>query len=164
MAQNQYITFKLGEDLYGIDIMFVREINRNIEMTPIDRSPAFIKGLINLRGQIVTVLDLRVRLGMQIMPIKNSTTYIVFKTNTELEKTTHKQGIHGTTSDDLIGLLVDEIGDVVTAEITPLYANSHHDVGVPSEFLEGIVKLDNKLIAILKPDEILSISTEKIAL
>ena len=86
MENRQFITFYLGEDLFGLDILLVREINRHLELTRVDRTPEFVRGLMNLRGQIVTVLDLGIRLGIGARAIERESSCIVLKTRGELER------------------------------------------------------------------------------
>jgi len=161
MAHRQFITFKLGDDMFGIDILFVREVNRSLEIRCVDRAPYFVKGLINLRGQIVTVLDVMGLLGIKARTPGQQGVYIVLKSNAELERLNYlHRRADMWTCDDIVGLYVDEIGDVISAELTKL--QDKHDLGVSSKFLEGILKLDNQLLPILKPVEILSMEQEEL--
>ncbi len=152
----QYASFYIGESLFGIDVLLVREINRNIDITEVDPSPDFIKGLMNLRGQIVSVTDLGVRLGLSKREMTDSTCCIVLKTNQELERIIEEGLIAEQTSDDFVGLIVDRISDMITvdeAEIEPPPANMN---GVDGKYLGGVIKLDGELLATLRIGEILT--------
>ncbi len=153
----QYATFFIEGSLFGIDVLLVREINRNLDITTVDEAPPCIAGLLNLRGQIVTVLDLSVKLGLEKRTIGERSRCIVLKTNAELEN--HRaQGFRlPKTSDDIIGLLADDIGDMVQiqdGETEPPPANLG---SIDGRFLAGVVTLDHNLMATLKMDEILAV-------
>lgn len=146
----QYATFRIGDRHFGLDILGVREIIRTFTITPVPRSEPFLRGLINLRGQIVTILDLAVRLGHEGLPIKDSSHIVILK-NTA---TTAQRSQAGT--QDLTGLLVDAIGDVVEAEASaaePLPANL---TDAEERFLSGVLKTDAGLLVLLNLDPILA--------
>ncbi len=152
----QYTTFYLGDSLLGLDVLLVREINRNLDITIVDPSPDFVMGLMNLRGQIVAVTDLGIRLGLEKRTITKSTCCIVLKTNHELERIIDEGLISETTSNDFVGLIVDKISDMITIdekEIEPPPANMN---GVDGKYLGGVVKLKKELLATLKVSEILA--------
>jgi purine-binding chemotaxis protein CheW len=156
MGNRQFITFYLGEDLFGLDILLVREINRNMEITPVDRAPDYVRGLINLRGQIVTVLDLGVRLNVGARTIGKETSCIVLKTKTELERYQRAQWGEDA-CEDLVGLLVDRIGDVVQVDADDMEPPPAHAGGVQGLFIEGVVKLQDQLLIALNIHEVLSV-------
>jgi len=111
---SQYSTFRLGDRLFGLDLMVIREINRILDITPVPHAREYIRGFINLRGQIVTILDLAVRLGLPPQDIGEESHNIILKTNAELASA--RLGGQHATSTDLVGFLVDAIGDVVEAD------------------------------------------------
>lgn len=154
----QFVTCRIGEQLFGVDIMVVREINRVLEITPIPRERDYIRGLINLRGQIVTILDMRVRLGMPAEAHSETTHNIIIKGGAELRDACKGNAAMVAGIADPSGLLVDAIGDVVDAddhEVEPPPAN----VGsVDGGLLRGVVKKENVLVAILDVPKILSLN------
>lgn len=154
---HQFSSFYLGRSLFGIDVLLVREINRNLEITSVDPSPEFVEGLMNLRGQIVTVIDLGVYLGLGKRERTKTTCCIVLKTEKELERI-HDEGlISENTTKDTVGLLVDRISDMISVEeneIEPPPANMN---GVDGKYLGGVIKLDSELLATLKISEILTL-------
>ena len=107
----QYTTFFSGEALYGISILAVREINPHLEITEVPLAASYISGLVNLRGQVVTVIDLGEKLGIGKQGTGHETHLMIIKTNAELSDIARGSGIK--TSDDPVGLLVGQIGDVV---------------------------------------------------
>lgn len=144
----QLVTCRIGKQLFGVDILMVREVNRVLDITPIPGEKPHIRGLINLRGQIVTIFDARVRLGIPKGEFTENSHNIIIKGGAELR-------VAGVDADqaraltDPSGLLVDSIGDVVVADdqdVEPPPAN----VGtVDAAFLQGVLQKDDALIAIL---------------
>ena len=131
-------TFYMGDALCGMDILKVQEINKLLEMTHVPQAPAYVKGIVNLRGQIVTVIDLGKKLGLS-------------KTDLGLET----RNIIVSSKNEYIGLLVDRIGDVERtdwAKIEPPPANIG---GVQGRYFEGVFKKENSLIGILNVEEVL---------
>lgn len=150
---SQFATFRVGERLFGLDILGVREIIRVFNITAVPRADAHIRGLINLRGQIVTILDLSVRLGHEPAPIRDSSHIVILKhaANT-IQVNGHTQG--GTS--DLMGLLVDAIGDVVEAEASLAEAPPANLTDAEERFLSGVLKTDAGLLVLLNVQELLS--------
>lgn len=150
----QFTTFRLGENLFGINVLLVREINRRIDVTPVDLAPDFVHGLVNLRGQIVTVLDIRKRLGITVADKKPAGT-VILKTNSELASCPGSSGATERTAGDTVGFLVDEIGDMVTGdemEVEPAPANAG---GADGKYIDGVIKLEQDLLLLLKLSEVL---------
>ena len=151
----QFVTFKIENQSFGIDIDAVREINQQVSITAVPQAPGFVRGLVNLRGQIVTIIDLGVRLGLPPRDLSNTNHNVILKTEEELAALSARQG--GTslkTCRDVAGLLVDEIGNVVeeTEQMEPRPAN----VGsVESRFLQGVIKRQDELLLILNLEEVL---------
>jgi purine-binding chemotaxis protein CheW len=149
MTEQQYTSFRLDEHQFGINILLVREIIRNVDFTPVEQAPDGIMGLLNLRGQIITVLDLSGVLGLEQRVIDEKTRFIILKTVSEM--------IHNPGADDLddevgsepVGIIVDEIADIISVdesdiEVTPANAN-----GINGANLHGVAKLEQQLLLIL---------------
>lgn len=156
MSTRRFSTFLLGEQLFGIDILYVREINKNLDITHVQHAPAYIRGLVNLRGQIVTVMDLNQLLGQAQQHISETSYNVILKTDHELASIREREDRDDiNTVGDIVSFLVDDIGDVVTVdheEISPPPAN----IGtVDSKYLSGVVKLDNTLMAVIRVDKVL---------
>ena len=155
-STRSFVTFSVGKQLFGIDILLVREINRQLDISVVPQAPNYVRGLINLRGQIVTVLDLSLRLGRMEHPLSNQSHNIIIKNETELSLLRDQQEFANlSTTHDSVGLLVDSIGEVVSAEagdIEPPPAN----MGLPDgQFVTGVLQLENHLLAILNVARIL---------
>jgi len=155
MADRQFITFYLDRDLFGLDILLVREINRNLEITPVELAPPYVRGLLNLRGQIVNVIDLSVRLGLPVSGITRDSSCIVVKTTGELDRSPSAQKLMETTGSDLVGLLVDRVGEVVRVDSAEVEPPPRHASGVSERYLNGVVKLNEKLLVTVNAGEIL---------
>ena len=139
----EFATFYVGDLLIGIDIQQVQEINRQLDSTDVPHTPDYILGVINLRGEVVTVLDLRVILNMPPAEINTKSRNIIINSNNER-----------------IGLLVDSISDVVIArekEIEPPPANIS---GADEKFFQGVYKLEDNLLVILDVEKILFLEVE----
>lgn len=146
----QYVTFRLKDQLMGIDILLIREINQLMETTYVQRAPDYIIGLINLRGQIVTIFDLAKRFDQPPCTIGEDSHNIILKSDGELSAVQIRENRDDLkTSEDTVGLRVDSVGEVVefeNDEVEPVPANiSHLDV----RFLSGVVPLENELLILL---------------
>ena len=136
MNDRQFVTFRVNSHLLGFDVLKVREINRVLDITPVPKAPGHIRGLVNLRGQILTVIDLGVRLGFSARNIDEDTHNIILKK-------------------DAVGFLVDAIGDVALVndeDIEPTPANIG---GIEGGFIDGVVKLEGELLVILSVPKLL---------
>lgn len=148
----QFATFRVGERLFGLDILGVREIIRVFDITPVPRTEDHIRGLINLRGQIVTILDLAVRLGQPSPPITDTSHIVILKAGVDAAKDERSQG----STQGLLGLLVDSIGDVVTADDTRADAPPANLTDAEERFLAAVLKTDAGLLVLLNLKELLS--------
>lgn len=131
-------TFFVGDVQYGIDILNIQEVNRHMRVTAVPQAPLYVEGVLNLRGRIVTVIDLGRKLG--VSPIRAGR---------------HNRNIIIDSEDEYIGLLVDRISDVMTAEkkkIEPAPANIG---GIQGRYFSGVYKTDTSLIGILNINEVL---------
>ncbi|MEA3221988.1 MAG: chemotaxis protein CheW [Thermodesulfobacteriota bacterium] len=136
MAIKQFVTFGINHFLLGIDILVVREINKVLDITPVQRAPNYVYGLVNLRGQIITVFDLGVRLGLGPRKITPQSHNVFLK-------------------NELISLLVDSIGDVVQVNEADVELAPAHLGGVEKRYISGVVKLKQELLIILSGPKIL---------
>jgi purine-binding chemotaxis protein CheW len=150
MATMQCVSFRLGEQLLGIEILLVREINRQMDSTRVQLAPEYILGLANLRGQIVTIVDLAARIGLPCNGQADESHNIVLKSNGELAAIRSREKREDLTStNDPVGLRVDAIGDIVeveTHQIEPVPANLGN---MKERFLAGVVPLEKELLILL---------------
>lgn len=147
MVETQYITFYVNDRMFGVDIRLVREVCSDPEITPVARAPEFVRGLLNLRGQLVTVIDMNTRLGTGRRDGGQGTSCIVLKTTEELRQISQNESIGDTTAEDRVGLLVDGVGDAVTADESQIEGAPAHAGDEEGKFLSSVVKLDDGLLA-----------------
>lgn len=140
IESNQLLTFKLGSETYGIQINKVREILTYPIVTPIPDASRWIKGVINLRGEVAPIIDLRVRFNINNEPIYNERT-IVIAVKTEDTR--------------MIGLVVDEVSDMENVDIDKLYPAPDMGTSIAPKYLKGLFKKEEKMIVILDIDKIL---------
>ncbi len=138
----QYSTFYVSDLFFGIDVLNVQEVLRYQEMTRVPLAPDVIEGLINLRGQIVTAVDLRRRLNVKPRDNGNTPMNIVVRSE-----------------EGAVSLLVDEISDVL--EVNPASYEPPPQNLPPEqrELIEGLYKLDGRLLLILNTERVLQIQT-----
>jgi purine-binding chemotaxis protein CheW len=125
-------TFNIGDVCCGINILNVQEINKLTLVTPVPLAPEYVKGILNLRGQIITVIDVCKRLGLPSQC-----------------EARHQRNIVVRCKNESIGLLVDSIGDVFRAERKNIERPPANVVGQQGQFFEGVFITDNQLISIL---------------
>ena len=135
----EYATFYVGDVLLGIQIREVQEINRNLDLTVVPHGPAHVRGVMNLRGEVVTVVDLRVVFGLPPGEVTRSTRNIVLSSG-----------------DERISLLVDRIADVVTAREDKIESPPGNLSGIEDRFFSGVHRLENELLLIVDVEEVLS--------
>ncbi len=142
----QLVSFKIGNEEFGIDILKVQEINRMMQITKVPNSPEFIEGVVNLRGRIIPVMDLRTRLNMLRIAHDNLTRIIVV----ELEGIT-------------VGFIVDEVSEVLRIPKSITEPPPAMTAGIDSEYITAVGKLEDRLIILLDLGKIFSID-EKVKL
>ncbi len=131
-------TFFIGDALCGIDILNIQEINRNMEATWVPQAPDYVIGVLNLRGRIVTVIDLGKKLGLSpILKNKDSRNIII------------------DSKDEHIGFMVDRISDVMLAESDKIEPAPANIGGVQGCFFKGVFKTETSLIGVLDIEEVL---------
>lgn len=138
----KYLTFALGNEEYGIAILKVREIIGLLEITAVPHTPSYIKGVINLRGRVIPVLDLRIKFGMPAKEYDERTCIIVVEV----------EGLAGTVQ---IGMLVDSVSEVLNIgeeEIEPPPALGG---GADNGNIMGMAKIKNKVKMLLDIDRVI---------
>lgn len=144
ITTGKYLTFSLKEEEYGIGILKVKEIIGMLPITPVPRTPAHVKGVINLRGKVIPVVDLRAKFEMPSIPYTERTCIIVVEIDT-------------VTATLMIGIVVDSVSEVLNireGEIEPPPAFG--DQRLDREFILGLAKTDNGVKILLNIDQILS--------
>jgi purine-binding chemotaxis protein CheW len=135
---NQFLTFNLGEELYGVDILRVQEIKGYTAVTKIPNTPSHIKGVLNLRGTIVPIIELRTKFSMPTIDYTAFTVIIVVVVR-----------------DKVMGLVVDAVSDVLNIDKKDIQPPPQFGAKVDVSFLNGIGKSNDKLVALLDIDRLL---------
>ena len=135
---SQFLTFSLGEELYGVDILRVQEIKGYTAVTKIPNTPPHIKGVLNLRGTIVPIVELRTKFGLPTIDYTMFTVIVVV-----------------VVQDKVMGLVVDAVSDVLNIDNKDIQAAPEFGAKVNVTFLNGIGKSGDKLISLLDIDRLL---------
>ena len=132
----QYLTFQLGEEIFGVDVTHVREILEFTTVTKVPKTPEYMRGVINLRGSVVPVLDMRLKFGMSITEKTVNTCIIVVEVFFDGETT-------------VIGALVDSVEEVFELESEQIEPAPKIGIQLKTEFIKGMGKRDDHFIIIL---------------
>jgi purine-binding chemotaxis protein CheW len=138
----KYLTFALGREGYGIEILKVREIIGYMDITAVPRTPPHVKGVINLRGQVISVIDLRSKFGMDTTDRTDETCIIVVET---------KQGGRKVN----IGLVVDKVSEVLNIASENIEASPTFGSAVDTQFILGMGKIGQQVKILLDIDRVL---------
>jgi purine-binding chemotaxis protein CheW len=139
----QYLTFKLSDEVFALDVAKVREILEYPTVTKVPRTPDFMRGVINLRGSVVPVIDLRLKFGMSATEQTINTCIIV--TEVEMEDETI-----------LLGALADSVQEVNEMEPEQIEAAPHIGTQLNTDFIKGMGKQEGKFVMILDIDKVFS--------
>lgn len=140
----KYLTFVLGDESYGIDVLKIREIIRLADITPVPQMPAYVRGVINLRGKIIPVLDLRRKFGLAEAPETQHTCIVVVQVPAARGPATQ------------MGLMVDGVEEVVNIAPTDIEAPPKFSVPLDTSYLRGIAKVKGAMKILLDIDPIVS--------
>ncbi|HUA51935.1 MAG TPA: chemotaxis protein CheW [Candidatus Sulfotelmatobacter sp.] len=131
-ATSQYITFTIGTEEYGVDVMAVREIKAWTESTALPNSPEYVRGVVNLRGHIIPIFDLRCRFGQGLT--EPTPTHVIIIT---------------TINDRVVGILADTVSDILSIRREDIRPVPMMDRDVDREFLSGLVSVQDRMVALL---------------
>lgn len=148
-SEASYCSFRLGADWYALEILCVREILRDTAVTPVPGAEGPIRGLINLRGQVVTIVEAASVLKRPADEGSSSSRLVILRSDADLEA----RGIrHLATSPDLVGLRVDEVGDVLRGEREALEPiPGELSSGVADAHLVGLLREGDRLVRVVEP-------------
>lgn len=135
----QWVTFQLEEETYGINVMQVQEVLRYSEIAPVPGAPNYVLGIINLRGNVVTVIDTRLRFGLPQNEITDSTRVVII----ESEK-------------QVIGILVDSVAEVVYLKKSEIDTAPNVGTDESSRFIQGVSNRDGELLILVDLDKMLT--------
>jgi len=148
LAQEGLVTFMIAERPFAIPIGLVREINRHLDLTKVHKAPRCVRGLVNLRGQIVTVVDLSERIGLGMSDVNEESRLVVLKENADL-KGEQVPGVAA--ADDPVGFLVDSISDVLSPDREDLESPPPNLDQSEGRHLIAVCKTEAMTVGVLNP-------------
>ena len=135
----QLVTFNISNEEFGVDILKVQEIIRTMEITKVPRAPEFVEGVINLRGKVIPIIDLRRRFGMESRKHDSQTRIVVIELNNMI-----------------VGFVVDSVSEVLRIPADTVVPPPAIVSGVDSEYISGVGKLDDRLLILIDLEKLLS--------
>jgi purine-binding chemotaxis protein CheW len=136
---NQYLTFALGQEQYGVEILKVQEIKGYTPATPVPNTPDYIKGVMNLRGTIIPVVDLRTKLALPETEYNQFTVIIVVTVSTKV-----------------VGLIVDAVSDVLNIQHADIQSPPEFGSAIDVRFIDGMAKAAEKIVMLLDINKVLN--------
>jgi purine-binding chemotaxis protein CheW len=141
--QGKYLTFALAEEEYGLEILKVREINGYMDITPVPQTPVYVKGVINLRGQVIPVIDLRAKFGMESKEVTEQTCIIVVEVIRNGQKAD-------------TGIVVDRVQEVLYISGDQIQETPEFGAAVDTNFILGLGKVGKSVKILLDIDKVLA--------
>ena len=135
----QWVTFRLGDEKYGINVMQVQEVLRVAEIAPVPGAPSYVLGIINLRGNVVTVIDTRNRFGLMSREADDSSRIVIIET-----------------ASHIIGILVDSVAEVVELRSSDIETAPNVGNEETSKYIQGVTSRDNELLILVDLNRFLS--------
>ena len=135
----QWVTYKLGEETYGINVMQVQEVLRHTEIAPVPGAPEYVLGIINLRGNVVTVIDTRLRFGLPSSDISDSTRIVIIESD-----------------DQVVGILVDSVAEVVYLRSSEIDSAPNVGTEESAKFIQGVSNRDGELLILVDLNKLLN--------
>jgi purine-binding chemotaxis protein CheW len=142
----QYLTFVLGEETFALGILNIKEIIDYGHLTEVPMMPAFVRGVINLRGSVVPVIDLQARFGNRTTQVHKRTGIVIVETSSAEDD-----------NQQYIGIIVDAVNEVVDIGNDEIEAPPSFGTGIRPDFISGMAKRDDHFIILLNIDRVLSI-------
>lgn len=135
----EWVTFRLDAEKYGIDVMRVREVLRNTEIAPVPGTPDFVLGIINLRGNVVTVIDTRKRFGMPPKAIDEASRIVILEAG-----------------DEVVGMMVDSVAEVVDLRASSIETAPNVGNDESAKFIQGVSNRDDGLLILVDLNKLLT--------
>jgi purine-binding chemotaxis protein CheW len=135
----QWVTYKLGEETYGINVMQVQEVLRHTEIAPVPGAPDYVLGIINLRGNVVTVIDTRSRFGLPSSDISDNTRIVIIESD-----------------DQVVGILVDSVAEVVYLRSSEIDSAPNVGTEESAKFIQGVSNRDGELLILVDLNKLLN--------
>ena len=141
---SKYLTFVLGHESYGVSVLKVREIIRMLNITPVPKMPDYLKGVINLRGKVIPVIDLRMRFKLAVIETTERTCIIVMQIE-------HDSGIVSQ-----VGLIVDAVEEVVNIPVADVEETPDFGNKLKTDYITGMAKVKGSVKTLLNIDKVVS--------
>jgi len=135
----QWVTYRLGEETYGINVMQVQEVLRYTEIAPVPGAPDYVLGIINLRGNVVTVIDTRARFGLDSTEITDNTRIVIIESD-----------------EQVVGILVDSVAEVVYLRSSEIDSAPNVGTEESAKFIQGVSNRDGELLILVDLNKLLS--------
>jgi purine-binding chemotaxis protein CheW len=135
----QWVTFRLGDEKYGINVMQVQEVLRVTEIAPVPGAPSYVLGIINLRGNVVTVIDTRDRFGLMPIATDDASRIVIIETEAHI-----------------IGILVDSVAEVVEMRASEIETAPNVGNEETSKYIQGVTGRDNELLILVDLNKFLN--------
>ena len=144
--ESQYLTFLLGKEMFAIGILSIKEIIEYGQVTSVPMMPNFVRGVINLRGQVVPVIDLQARFGRPSSVVGKRSCVVIIEIQVSAEQEQH-----------VIGVIVDSVSEVLAIPPTQIERAPQFGAKIRPDFISGMGKIDDKFVIILNVDKVLSV-------
>lgn len=128
----QLVSFNIGSEEFGVDILKVQEINRMVEITRVPQTPHYVEGVINLRGKVIPIIDLRKRFNLEVKEYDKNTRIVVVDINGHI-----------------MGMIVDAVSEVLRLPASTIEPPPEIVTGVNAEYIKGVAKLEDRLLIFL---------------
>ncbi len=135
----QWVTFKLEQETYGVNVMQVQEVLRYSDIAPVPGAPSYVLGIINLRGSVVTVIDTRSRFGLMPADVTDNTRVVIIESDKQV-----------------IGILVDSVAEVVYMKASEIEMAPNVGTDDSAKFIKGVCNRDDELLILVDLDKLLS--------
>lgn len=135
----QWVTFRLDNETYGINVMQVQEVLRHTDIAPVPGAPSYVLGIINLRGNVVTVIDTRQRFGLSPAPITDNTRIVIIEADKQV-----------------IGILVDSVAEVVYLRQSEIETAPNVGTDESAKFIQGVCNKNNELLILIDLEKMMS--------
>ncbi|MCK4951457.1 MAG: purine-binding chemotaxis protein CheW, partial [Gammaproteobacteria bacterium] len=135
----QFLTFQLDNEAYGVDILRVQEIKGWVPVTCIPNTPEYLKGVLNLRGTIVPIIDMRTRFNLEFMEYNAETVIIVLSVQTD-------------SGERVVGIVVDSVSDVLSVKTEDMKPSPDFGTNVHTEFIDRLATVDEQMVMLLDID------------
>ncbi|MFN3580618.1 MAG: chemotaxis protein CheW [Pseudomonas sp.] len=135
----QWVTFRLDNETYGINVMQVQEVLRHTEIAPVPGAPSYVLGIINLRGNVVTVIDTRQRFGLTPSPITDNTRIVIIEADKQV-----------------VGILVDSVAEVVYLRQSEIETAPNVGTDESAKFIQGVCNKNNELLILVDLEKMMT--------